>query len=136
MNSKNTSILNTALFLSATLFAAPSFAQSTSKLEAIGKCVAGMQITINKRVVPKSQIPRISIDMFNKFSGKVADLDDLIQPQCPDIDSNCVRRALKNNNDYVMMNSYYKTFGAAMNGAPLSAIYEQANFACNTASQQ
>jgi hypothetical protein len=54
--------------------------------------------------------------MFLKYSERVGEMAEKVYAQCKQVESSCVRRVIKNSDDYEIMNEYFKVFGAVMNG--------------------
>ena len=128
-NYKN--ILNATVYLSAVLFATLTFAQtSQTNAERIGNCVAGIQVSLNKYNYPPDKLPQTSVKMYDKYIGTIGNLNSLVKSQCPNIEPSCVRRALKNNNDFEMMNEYYDTVTAAMRGMDKTALLALGTTSC------
>jgi hypothetical protein len=124
-------LLNISICICLMLSGKMSFAQNTSKNKYIGTCIAGIQISFNRNKYPIEQFPKTSIEMWRQYSSKVGDMADKIYEQCKAIESECVRRVVKNNNDFEIMDEYFRTMDAAMRGYDKRALFTLANTSCS-----
>jgi predicted P-loop ATPase/GTPase len=136
MKKINQPILCIALFFSLLLTATTTFAQKNSKNENIGNCVSGIQISMHKFKVPADKLPPTSRKMFLKYSERVGNMAEDVYKQCKQIDSSCIRRVFKNNNDFEIMDTYFETFGAVMNGLDKDRLIALANTSCYLLNEQ
>jgi hypothetical protein len=99
--------------------------------EQIGQCVAGFMVsskTFNKDL---SKIPKVSRDAFLKYSKRLEDLDNKVYAKCRETSSECIRGVLKNNDDYQIIDSYYRTLSVAMQGPKQAdAVITLGNTSC------
>ena len=123
------SLLGLLLTCNLLLLSDSAYAQKNSKNENIGACIAAIQISLHKYKYPPSQIGKISSDMFLKYSERVGDMAEKVYAQCKQVESSCVRSVIKNNDDYEIMNEYFKVFRAAINGLDKDRLllYGQSN---------
>ena len=87
-----------------------------NKNEQIGQCVAGYQVSFKIFNRDISKIPKDSRDAFFRYVKKLEDLDNIVYAQCREMSSECIRKVVKNNDDYQIMDSYYRTLSVAMQG--------------------
>lgn len=130
------SLLGMTLICNLLLLSNLAYAQKNSKNENIGACIAAIQISLHKYKYPPSQLGKISKDMFLKYSERVGDMAEKVYAQCKQVESSCVRRVIKNNDDYEIMNEYFRVFGAAINGLDKDRLLAYGQSSCALINEQ
>lgn len=78
----------------------------------IGQCVAGaqFQLSMMKRnpTIIGGQINKETIETAKRFLNRVESIDKRVNTQCKDITLECLKKTLKNNDDYQIAVSYYE----------------------------
>ena len=99
------------------IFVQPTVAQEKNKNILIADCVSGFMVMDRIYRPDPSKVSPISKKAFQKYSPQVRRLMEQVEAKCPTIDNDCVKNALKNNNDYEIANRLYGNFSFARQNA-------------------
>ena len=102
----------TCLALASLLMVLSNHASANDRNRHIGQCVAGaqFQLSMMKRnpSVIGGKVNKETIETAKRFIDRVESIDNRVNAQCQDITLDCLKKTLKNNDDYQIAVSYYE----------------------------